>query len=293
MGAVELETALDELYALVPDAFLPRRAELAAQARSSGDRELADEIRRLRKPSVAAWAVNRMVQTRPADVASLTDLAGRLRAAQQSLDGTLLQQLGRERSRLVDALVKATADAARDDGAALSAAASRDAADTFVAALASPDATAAVVSGRLTRTLTYAGFGDVDLTEATARPLRALPDAKSRPLAAGDSGEPDEAAGADAQPAADPEVAKVEARLRAAIAAATESAQRRSVVGAELELADNRVAQLAREMARARAHRDTTAEALAAAEVADEDAQAETQAAREALDALRRGTSPK
>ena len=73
--------------------------------------------------------------------------------------------------------MRATAQAAGEDGAALSAAASRDAADTFVAALASPDATAAVVSGRLTRTLSYAGFGDVDLSEATARPLRALPDA--------------------------------------------------------------------------------------------------------------------
>ncbi|MGB8379714.1 MAG: hypothetical protein WCG47_00470, partial [Dermatophilaceae bacterium] len=99
---MDLDDAMAQLYALAPDAFLPRRAELAADARSLGDRDLANEIRRLRKPSVAAWAVNRMVQTRPADVASLTDLAGRLRAAQQSLDGTLLQQLGRERSRLVD-----------------------------------------------------------------------------------------------------------------------------------------------------------------------------------------------
>ena len=282
MGAVDLDAVMAQLYALAPDAFLPRRAELAAEARSQGDRDLANEIRRLRKPSVAAWAVNRMAQTRPDEVAALTDLAGRLRSAQQSLDGALLQQLGRERTKLVDALVRATAQAAGDDGTPLSAAASRDAADTFVAALASPEATAAVVSGRLTRTLSYAGFGDVDLSEATARPLRAVPDAaaESQPAAG-------QADAKSAEPQVDPAVAKAETRLKATMAAATEAAQKRSVVAAELELAETRVAQLSREMARARAHRDATADELASAEVADEIARAETQAAREALDAAR------
>ena len=274
MGAVDLDDAMAQLYALAPDAFLPRRAELAADARSQGDRDLANEIRRLRKPSVAAWAVNRMVQTRPDEVAALTDLAGRLRSAQEALDGALLQQLGRERTKLVDALVRATAQAAGEDGAALSAAASRDAADTFVAALASPDATAAVVSGRLTRTLSYAGFGDVDLNEATARPLRALPDV-AEPNAKG------------VEPQADPALVTAEARLRSAMSAATEATQKRSVIAAELELAETRVAHLSREMARARAHRDATADELATAEVADENAQTEVQAARQALDALR------
>ena len=282
MGAVDVDAVMAQLYALAPDAFLPRRAELVADARSLGDRDLANHIRRLRKPSVAAWAVNRMVQTSPDEVAALTDLAGRLRSAQQSLDGALLQALGRERTTLVDRLVKSTAQAASEDGATLSASASRDAADTFVAALASPEATAAVVSGRLTRTLTYAGFGDVDLTEATARPLRAVSDAAPETQPADGQAE-----AKSAEPQADPAVVKAETRLRSAMAAATDAAQKRSVVAAELELAENRVAQLSREMVRARAHRDATADELATAEVAHENAQAETQAARDALDAVR------
>jgi hypothetical protein len=283
MSGVDIDAATDELYALAPDGFLARRAELAAAARSDGDRELAKEIRALRKPSVAAWAVNRMVRTRPDEVAQLTDLAARLRTAQQTLDGPAIQQLGRERARLVDALVKATAEVASEDGATLSAAASRDAADTFVAALAAPDATAAVVSGRLTRTLSYAGFGDVDLSDATARPLRVVKgEAAAASAAPTDTG--DEAAGAPV----DPRVEQAEARLRTAMNTATETARKRSVVAAEMELAETRVAQLARDMARARAHRDATGEALAGAEVADEAAQAEVQAAREALDELRK-----
>ena len=42
--------------------------------------------------------------------------------------------------------------------------------ETFVAALASTPAAEAVGSGQLTRALSYAGFGDVDLSEATAAP---------------------------------------------------------------------------------------------------------------------------
>ena len=39
----------------------------------------------------------------------------------------------------------------------------------MIAALASEDATRAVLSGQLTRALSYSGFGEVDLSEAVAR----------------------------------------------------------------------------------------------------------------------------
>ena len=115
-------------------------------------------IRRLRKPSVAAWAVNRMVQTRPDQVAALTDLAGAAALGPGGAGRRAAAAAGPRADQAGDALVLGTAQAAGEDGAALSAAASRDAADTLVAASALPDATAAVVSGRLTRTLSYAGF---------------------------------------------------------------------------------------------------------------------------------------
>ena len=36
MGAVDLDDAMAQLYALAPDAFLPRRAELAARRPVAG-----------------------------------------------------------------------------------------------------------------------------------------------------------------------------------------------------------------------------------------------------------------
>jgi hypothetical protein len=178
-------------------------------------------------------------------------------------------------------------------GAKFSPAMARDIGTTFVAALASTEATAAVTSGRLTRALEYAGFGEIDLTEATARPLRLVRSDERASLMSSAAGadtrrgasSPDEVPADDA----DPEVSTAEADLHAAMATATAAASRHGVLSAELELAENRVAQLQAELARARAHRDKTADALGEADSAQAAAQRELRRARTALEDLRNG----
>jgi chromosome segregation ATPase len=73
------------------------------------------------------------------------------------------------------------------------------------------------------------------------------------------------------------------------MATATAAASRHGVLSAELELAENRVAQLQAELARARAHRDKTADALGEADSAQAAAQRELRRARTALEDLRNG----
>ena len=80
------------------------------------------------------------------------------------------------------------------------------------------------------------GSGDVDLNEATARPLRALPE-RADPNAK------------DVEPQTDPASVTAEVRLRSAMSAATEATQKRSVIAAQRSLAETRVAHLSREMA--------------------------------------------
>lgn len=268
LAEARLEAAVEELYGLSGEGFLPRRAELAAQAKASGAGELARAITALRKPTVAGWAVNALTRQRPEDLDRLTELAGRLRRAQERLDGPALLELGKERTLLVDDLVAATAQVAQAAGVRVTPAMANALAATFVAALASPEASAAVTSGRLTRALEYAGFGEIDLTEATARPLR---------LVRGD----ERATGADA------DVAAAERDLHEAMAVATAAAARHGVLAAELDLAETRIAQLQQEVARARAHRDRTADALADADTAQAAAQRAVRQARAAVEALR------
>lgn len=213
---MDLDEAVTELYGLAPEAFLDARRELAARAKAEKDTGLAKAVASVRKPTAAAWAVNQLVRHRPAEVERLLALADALHRAQDAMDGGALKTLGRQRTSLVDELLRATAEAAAEAGAALSPPVANQVRETFVAALASTSAAAAVGSGHLTRALSYAGFGDVDLAEATAAPspsrrpaLRVITGeggAKGPPKDAGKEAAKDAAVGDDERADGDGEV---------------------------------------------------------------------------------------
>ncbi len=193
-GPMELEDAAAELYGLTPAEFMPRRTELVKQARAGGDTAAAKAIGELRKPTVSAWLVNQLVRDDDgaAAIEALGPLGDQLRAAQEQLDAPQLKELGRERQSAVAGLVKQAA--ALSEGK-LSAAVQRELEETFTAAVADEQAALAVASGRLTRALAYSGFGDVDVTAATATPIRSAPSARSasprRPVKQSRRPEPD------------------------------------------------------------------------------------------------------
>src|SRR3954452_17985688 len=55
----------DNLYGLPLEQFVPERDALAKRLRAEKRRADADEIKALRKPSVAAWADNQAVRSQP------------------------------------------------------------------------------------------------------------------------------------------------------------------------------------------------------------------------------------
>ncbi len=167
---MDLDEAVHLLYGQHPDAFLSARRRLAQGARAEGDVGLGKAIDSVRKPTVAAWAVNLLARDRAGDVDRLLELSTSLHDAQDRMDGAALKDLGRARSTLVDELVRACSDVVTTVGGSLSGSVANQIRETFVAALASTSAADAVASGQLTRALSYAGFGDVDLSEATAAP---------------------------------------------------------------------------------------------------------------------------
>jgi hypothetical protein len=164
-----LTAAMQALYAASPDDFMGLRAQAVADARAARDKESASAIAKLRKPSVAAWAVNLTAREAPDLVEELVDLGERMRAAQSRLDTATLTGLRPDRDRLLAAWVEAAVAAVERAGRALSAAAQEEVRGTVIAALADATAAAAVGSGQLTRTLSYSGFGEVDVSEAVGR----------------------------------------------------------------------------------------------------------------------------
>jgi hypothetical protein len=164
---LDLAQVTDELYALSPDDFRAARDERAGQARAAGDRDLARAITALRRPIVSAWLVNLLAREAAGQIDELLALGESLRDAQQALAGDRLRELSTERRRLVTALVGEAKRLAARDGRAVSLQVEREVEATLQAALADPDAAAAVRAGQLASPLSYAGLGAGEV--ATAR----------------------------------------------------------------------------------------------------------------------------
>jgi hypothetical protein len=79
------EEQIDRLYALPLGEFTAARDELARRLRGEGERDAAAEVKRLRKPSVAAWALNQVRRSDPQQVDELIAAGRRLREAQDQL----------------------------------------------------------------------------------------------------------------------------------------------------------------------------------------------------------------
>jgi hypothetical protein len=167
-----LDEVADELYAARPDEFIPLRDEAVARAKEAGDRDLARAIGRLRRPTRAAWLSNLLARQRPDQLEGLLGLAAGLADAQRTLDGAQLRQLGSQRRKLVSAVAQEAARLARAQHEPVNESLLREMQDILDAALADPEIADEVRSGRLTRTVSYSGFGPAATPGATPTPGR-------------------------------------------------------------------------------------------------------------------------
>ncbi|WP_433274848.1 hypothetical protein ACQPZA_26635 [Pseudonocardia xinjiangensis] len=170
----DLDQVADELYALPRDEFTAARNAAVKRARQH-DKELAEQIGALRRPSTAAWLVNLLSREHPDEVAALVELGDGLRAAQDQLEGEALRRLSQQRHEVVHGLVQQARALARSAGHPASEAVARELENTFTAAVNSSAAAQAVAGGRLTTALDPA---DVDgLPEQVAATPAARDDA--------------------------------------------------------------------------------------------------------------------
>ena len=167
---MDLETVAGELYRLRPEEFTAARDERVRLARSGGDGDLAREIQRLRKPTTSAWVVNLLVHMRTAEIDQLLGLGDSLREAQTGLKGEELRGLSRQRTQVVASLARQGRRLADEVGHRVSESVEREVEATLEAALADLGAAAAVRSGRLAKSLSYSGFGGVDVSGAVVAP---------------------------------------------------------------------------------------------------------------------------
>src|SRR3954467_10630494 len=151
---------IDELYDLPLDEFTAARNELAKELRSS-DREEAERVKGLRKPSAAAWALNQAVRRDPGPLEEFLAAAGELRAAHEALlaggERAPLEAATRREREAAGALVDAAEEAAGGGGPGL-----RDrVSSTLRAAVGDEEARAELESGRVVREREAVGLGPV------------------------------------------------------------------------------------------------------------------------------------
>ena len=148
---------IDVLYGLPLEDFVARRDALAKELRAGGDREGAAEVKRLAKPTRAAWSVNRLARERPEEIQALVEAGAALAGAQEALLGGADADVLRGAAEAARALVDALAGQAPVDGA------TRDKVRaTLHAATVDEEVRAEVAAGRVLKERSASGFGGLD-----------------------------------------------------------------------------------------------------------------------------------
>ena len=267
---MDLETAANEVYALSPDEFVERRQQLVAEARKEGDRQLATQIGKLRRPTRSAWLINLLARQEPEELTALLELGAALQDAQQRMAGDELRQLSAQRRKTVDALARRAIELGREHGYSAPDGAIQEASQTLQTALGDPEIAELVRSGRLNQAVTYGGFGPTDLASAFGAPSPTK--APSRP---------------EKQPAAAPARAPDPKQRREAEKAAAKAQERATAARKAAESAESE-AEAATQHADEQADRvESLRTQLRQAEAAEREAREAARAARKHFQELR------
>jgi hypothetical protein len=265
-----------DLYGLPPERFIPERTALTQALRGEGRREEAERVTKLRKPSVAAWAVNQLVRTQSRAVAGLFEAGDDLLEAHRAVlsgegDGQALRGAVERERAAVDGLLGAARGLLTSRGHELSSATLDRVAETLHAAALDGAARERVAGGCLERELRHVGIGPLGGEPRESRAARARAPRSRSGGHGGGAGARDRGEG-----------------VREARAGEAQARQRAQRASRGVELAERR-------RNRARQHREKVERMLAEADVdlrtADEAlaaARAESRAAEAAHEAARR-----
>lgn len=155
---------VDELYGLPLERFVPERNTLARELRAADRRDEAAAVAALRKPSVAARAVNRLAREQRQQLRELFTAGDTLSEVQTSVlagraDARALSEAAERERAAVSALVDAARALLAAEGLALSASVLERVGETLHAAALDNEARELVDQGRLERELRHVGLG--------------------------------------------------------------------------------------------------------------------------------------
>ncbi|MFH5211919.1 hypothetical protein [Antrihabitans spumae] len=239
---MDIDDVANELYGGDPADFIEVRKARAAQARKEGDRELATEIGKFRKPTTVGWLVNLLAWETPDDIDAVLQLGAALREAQRHLSGAELRRLTTQRQQIVRKLARKAGELAQERGRDVGEDALREVGQTLHAAMADDDIAEQVRLGRIVTAANYEGFGPAGLTVVGGKaPERVAPKPKR-----------DRSALLEATRA---ELDEATAALTDATTAAASAQEEAAEASAAVEDVEQRIAELKDELERAEQER--------------------------------------
>ena len=180
---MELDSEIDKLYGIPLDEFVHDRDELAKRLRRDGEREAAEQVKKLRKPSAGAWALNQAVRRRRKETDALLAAGERLRAAHESLmsggDQAELRDAMREERELASGLADCAEAIASETGKSGPALRER-VRSTLHAAAVDKEAREELATGRFVREREAVGLGPFGAA-AVAPPPKTRPKRERTP----------------------------------------------------------------------------------------------------------------
>jgi hypothetical protein len=182
---------VEELYGLPLERFVAERNALARDLRTGGRRDEAAAVAALRKPSVAARAVNQLARVHPRQLHELFTAGDALSDVQSEVlagraDGRALGEAAERERAAVSALVDAASELLTAEGLAVSASVLERVGETLHAAALDDETREPVGQGRLERELRHVGLG---MGADGAAPAKRRPAATARRPSAGDEAE--------------------------------------------------------------------------------------------------------
>jgi hypothetical protein len=179
--SADRDKQIDQLYSVPLDEFVERRNEFARSLRKDANGQAADEVGKLRKPTLPAWTVNQLARREKMRLRGLLTAGERLRKAHEELlvggSPEALQQ-GREgERRAIAELVGAAERLLKEAGHPASEATLERVRETLHAAVVDEGIGRRVREGRLDKEeqMTGFGFGNLPATPAAERAAQTKP----------------------------------------------------------------------------------------------------------------------
>jgi hypothetical protein len=151
------QAEVNALFELPPEEFTSARDRLAKDLSGRGDRDAAREVKSLRRPTAAAWAVNQVVRRHRERMERLIAVGEEIRTAQRrAASGLSAEGFARgvaERRAIVSELAQAAGDVLREAGRTPTQSHLDAAGSTFEAAASDPRSAESIRSGRLSKEL--------------------------------------------------------------------------------------------------------------------------------------------